>query len=63
MGVKETVSVTESDEIAKIELHPYDKTHSRYAQIYNSLIDRKIMVRYATIHKTPVAIPRCSSKT
>ncbi|CAD8116809.1 unnamed protein product [Paramecium sonneborni] len=56
-------SKTQSNkEWSQIEMRVLDKTHSRYAQIYNQACQKRVKVRYATIHKTEVAVPRITSK-
>ncbi|CAD8180159.1 unnamed protein product [Paramecium pentaurelia] len=49
-------------ELSQIEMNVLDKTHSRYAQIYNQACQKRVKVRYATIHKTDVAVTRVTSK-
>ncbi|CAK87576.1 unnamed protein product (macronuclear) [Paramecium tetraurelia] len=49
-------------ELSQIEMSVLDKTHTRYAQIYNSACQKRVKVRYATTNKTDVAVSRVTSK-
>ncbi|CAD8192228.1 unnamed protein product [Paramecium octaurelia] len=52
----------QNKELSQIEMSVLDKTHTRYAQIYNSASQKRVKVRYATISKTDVAVSRVTSK-
>ncbi|CAD8084004.1 unnamed protein product [Paramecium sonneborni] len=56
------IKTSSNKDLSQIEMRVLDKTHSRYAQIYNQAYQKRVKVRYATIHKTEVAVPRVTSK-